>query len=59
MDIKPGDQRVLKPGMTFHLTPAILIPGVAGPGFSETILITDDGAEVLTDFPREFLVKDV
>ena len=45
--------------MTFHLTPAILIPGVAGPGFSETILITDDGAEVLTDFPREFLVKDV
>lgn len=59
MDIKPGDGRELKPGMTFHLTPAILIPGVAGPGFSETVLITDDGAEVLTDFPREFLVKDI
>ena len=59
MDIKPGDQRELKPGMTFHLTPAILIPGVAGPGFSETVLITDDGAEVLTSFPREFLVKEV
>ena len=59
MDIKPDDQRVLKPGMTFHLTPALLIPGVAGPGFSETVLITDNGAETLTNFPREFLVKQI
>ena len=57
MDIKPKDKRELKPGMTFHLTPCLLIPGKAGPGFSETILITENGAEPLTDFAREFVVK--
>ncbi|MEE9248862.1 MAG: M24 family metallopeptidase, partial [Dehalococcoidia bacterium] len=57
MDIKPNDPRPLEAGMTFHLTPALFIPDVAGPGFSETVLVTESGAEPLTTFPREFIIK--
>lgn len=57
MDIKPNDPRPLEAGMTFHLTPALFIPDVAGPGFSETVLVTESGAEPLTNFPREFIIK--
>lgn len=52
MDLKPGDARVLEAGMTFHLVPLILVPEVGGIGYSETVLVTPTGCEVLTDYPR-------
>lgn len=42
-----------EPGMTFHTY--LLLQGF---GFSETILITKNGYERLTKFPRELLVSD-
>jgi Xaa-Pro dipeptidase len=57
MDLKPGDERVLAPGMTFHLVPLLLIPGVGGIGFSETVLVTRTGCEVLTRYPRRLIVR--
>ena len=57
MDLKPNDPRVLKPGMTFHLVPALLIGGKAGVGFSETVLVTESGCETLTNYRQEFIVK--
>ena len=33
------------------LLPTIYIPGVGGPRMTDTVLITKDGAEYLTDFP--------
>lgn len=56
MDLKPGDERVLDAGMTFHLVPLLLIPGMSAMGFSETVLVTRTGNEVLTRFPRKLLV---
>jgi len=52
MDLKPGDGRVLEAGMTFHLVPLILVPDIGGIGYSETVLVTATGCEVLTDCPR-------
>lgn len=43
-----GDERVLRPGQTFHLPINPCYPGEMGVGFSESIVITDDGAELLT-----------
>jgi Xaa-Pro dipeptidase len=57
MDIKKDDPRVLEPGMVFHMPPALRDFGVFGVGFSETVLVTDDGCEVLTNLPRELYVK--
>jgi Xaa-Pro dipeptidase len=39
----------LSHGMIFHIIPSLRIPGVGGLGNSETVLVTDDGVEVLTD----------
>ncbi|RLI18121.1 aminopeptidase P family protein [Candidatus Bathyarchaeota archaeon] len=48
-----GDQTILKPGMIFSCEPGIYIPGFAGFRHSDTVLITEDGAEVITYYPRD------
>lgn len=55
-NLKPGDERVIRPNMTFHLVPHVDIPGVGTVGLSETVLVTNDGPEVLTKFPRTMVV---
>lgn len=42
-----GADRELEPGMTFHLPIICCYPGELGVGFSETVVITETGAEVL------------
>lgn len=56
MDIKPDDARTLEPGMVFHVVPLLLIPTIGAIGCSETVLVTDGGAEVLTKFERGLIV---
>jgi Xaa-Pro dipeptidase len=53
MDLKPGDQRVLKPGMVFHTVCWLLVPHLGSIGLSETWTVTASGIEVLTHTPRE------
>lgn len=48
MYIAEGCHRELKPGMTFHLAICSLVPSQFGAGFSESIVITEDGCETLT-----------
>jgi len=46
----------LKPGMIFSMEPGIFIPGIPGGGgvrLEDTILITEDGNEVLTKTPYD------
>jgi Xaa-Pro dipeptidase len=43
--------------MTFHLLPWVQIPGKGGVSFSETIRVTQDGCETLTNFERALFVK--
>lgn len=51
-DIAEGNERPLEPGMTFHLVPMAGFRGEGNMGFSETVLVTEAGCEVLTDAPR-------
>ena len=47
---------VLKPGMVFSMEPGIFIPGIPGGGgvrIEDTILITEEGNEVLTKTPYD------
>ncbi|MDI3317170.1 MAG: Xaa-Pro peptidase family protein [Bacillota bacterium] len=48
-----GDPTPLEPGMVFSLEPGIYVPGFAGFRHSDTILVTDSGAEWLTYYPRD------
>lgn len=43
-----GQTTKLQPGMVLHAVPAIRIPGRGGVGLSATVLITEDGPEILT-----------
>ncbi|MGD0084413.1 MAG: Xaa-Pro peptidase family protein [Acidimicrobiales bacterium] len=48
MYIAEGEERELRPGMTFHLPMCLFVPRQFGTGFSESVAVTEDGCEVLT-----------
>jgi Xaa-Pro dipeptidase len=51
-----GDERQLQAGMVFHLVPGIFLPGRCLINISETVLVTETGCEVITDFKRDLFV---
>ena len=54
--IRPGNQRVLSPGMTFTIEPGIYLPEENGVRIEDDILVTEDGGESLTTITRELTV---
>jgi len=49
MNLHPGGRTVLRPNMVFHLVPSLIVPELNGHvGFSETVVVTEAGCEVLT-----------
>jgi len=48
-----GDQTVIEPGMVFSIEPGIYVPGLGGFRHSDTVLVTQDGIDVLTSYPRD------
>lgn len=55
--IRPDDSLVLKENMTFHVIPTLFLQGF-GMCFSDSIRITNDGCELLTDFERKLFIVD-
>jgi ectoine hydrolase len=56
MSLRPGDKSVLQPGMTFHLMPGLWFDDW-GMEITESILITENGAECFCKVPRKLFVK--
>jgi len=48
-----GDDTVLEAGMVLSVEPGLYVPGLGGFRHSDTILVTDDGIEMLTEYPRD------
>ena len=57
LSMQPNESRRLEANMTFHMLPWVQVPGKGGISFSETIRVTDEGCEVLTNFPRQLFVR--
>ena len=48
-----GDKTILRPGMVLSVEPGFYTPGVAGYRHSDTIVVTETGCDVVTNYPRE------
>ena len=48
-----GDDTVIQSGMVFSVEPGLYIEGLGGFRHSDTVLVTDSGAEILTPYPSE------
>ncbi|GEN88465.1 M24 family metallopeptidase [Oceanobacillus sojae] len=48
-----GDHREMKPGMVVTVEPGVYVPGLGGFRHSDTVLITKNGIEMLTYYPRD------
>jgi len=48
-----GDHTEIRPGMVFTVEPGLYAPEIGGFRHSDTVLVTDDGIEILTYYPRD------
>ncbi|WP_342566723.1 Xaa-Pro peptidase family protein [Psychrobacillus sp. FSL K6-4046] len=48
-----GDDNEIKPGMVVTVEPGIYVRGIGGFRHSDTVLVTNDGIEMLTYYPRD------
>ncbi len=58
-ELKDGDKTVLKPGMTFAVDGGISIDGLTAGRIGDSIVVTETGADYLTQYPREILLSRV
>lgn len=52
-NIVAGNDQVLQPGMVFTIEPGVYIPGIGGVRIEDNVVVTEDGIDVLTSYPRE------
>jgi Xaa-Pro dipeptidase len=48
-----GDHTTLEPGMVFTVEPGLYDAAIGGFRHSDTVVVTEDGIEILTDYPRD------
>ena len=48
-----GEQVVLEPGMVFTVEPGVYFKDLGGFRHSDTVVVTEDGRRVMTNYPRE------
>ena len=48
-----GDHTVIEEGMVFTIEPGVYVAGLGGFRHSDTVVVTPDGIEILTDYPRD------
>jgi Xaa-Pro dipeptidase len=48
-----GDHTTLEPGMVFTVEPGLYDPGIGGFRHSDTVVVTEGGIDLLTDYPSD------
>ena len=55
--IRPDEPMLIKPNMTFHVIPTMFRKDF-GMAISDSVRVTEDGCELLTNYPRDLFVVD-
>lgn len=55
--IRPDDPMILEENMTFHVIPTMFRHGF-GMAISDSVRVTENGCELLTEYPRDLVVID-
>jgi Xaa-Pro aminopeptidase len=55
-ELKEGDQTPLEVGMTFAVDGGISVDGELGGRIGDSVVVTEDGFEYLTEYPRKLLI---
>jgi Xaa-Pro aminopeptidase len=55
-ELKYGDNTALQPGMVFAVDGGITVPDVFGARVGDTVIVTEDGHEIATAYPRDLTV---
>ena len=55
-ELKEGDRTPLKAGMTFAVDGGISVDGELGGRIGDAVVVTEDGFEYLTGYPRKLLI---
>jgi len=56
LSLRANEPTVLQSNMTFHMPPAVLGYKDMGIGFSETIQVTEEGCQTITNFERKLRI---
>jgi Xaa-Pro dipeptidase len=48
-----GNSMLTAPGLTFTVEPGIYLPNLGGVRVEENVVVTPDGVDILTAYPRE------
>ncbi len=48
-----GDTTTIEPGMVFTIEPGVYDPEIGGFRHSDTVVVTPDGIDILTDYPTD------
>ncbi len=51
--LSANDQTVLKPGMVVTVEPGIYVPEIGGVRIEDTVVVTEEGCQILTLLPKE------
>jgi Xaa-Pro dipeptidase len=53
--LQGGDSTILEPRMIFSVEPGVYIPEFGGVRHSDTVLVTENGHQILTKYPKALL----
>lgn len=57
-ELKAGDTTILQAGMTFAVDGGISIDGVTAGRIGDSIVVTEDGCDYITNYPRKLLITE-